>query len=254
MKVNQLIVGIAFLLGLSLAFPARGAADEVVRFRTSDGYLITGTLSGNPGSGRKMGVVLLHMYKNNRQSWQPLVRELDRQGFLSLAIDLRGHGDSRISPTGRDDSARVNNRDIVFFSQMYRDAEAAVRFLVDRQGVDPDKIGMIGASVGCSVLFDAVGRRTFRIRAAVVMTPGRDYLGIPTMAHIMKWPDVPLLILCSKEELYRGAADIFRKLRKRGAALRVYDKKNIHGTNMFGKVEGIDKMIAAWLEEKTQMK
>lgn len=249
-KVLKLIISLIFLLSLTLPLSSMAASGEAVHFKAADGYQITGTLSGNQASSHRRGIVLLHMYKNNRQSWQPLVRELNRQGFVSLAIDLRGHGDSRLSPQGHDDSLRVNSRDAVFFNQMYQDAEAAVKYLVDKQHIPPNRIAMIGASVGCSVLFDAASRGTFPLKATAVMTPGRDYLGIPTMEHIKKWPGVPLLILSSKEESSRGADDIFQVLKEKGAELKTYDEEDIHGTHMFGEIDGIEGMIADWFAQK----
>ena len=87
------------------------------------------------------------------------------------------------------------------------------------------------------------------VAAVVLMTPGKEYLGIPTMGHIKNWPDKPLLILTSSEEQQRGAAAIYAQLKNNGATLRVFEEEDIHGTNMFGEVDDVEQLIADWLAD-----
>ncbi|MBU0480754.1 MAG: alpha/beta fold hydrolase [Proteobacteria bacterium] len=242
--MNKPALKIIFVLltGILCLSKAEAASQKIV-LTAEDGYRITGTLS--PGN-TKVGVVLLHMYKSDRRSWQPLVEELAGHGITTLSIDMRGHGDSRVSPNGDDLSRRVSLKDPKLFNRMHLDAEAAVRHLID-QGIDQDKIGLVGASVGCSVAIHTVAERKVPVSTVVVMTPGKDYLGIPTMDHIVKWTGIPLLILTSREEQDRGAAVIHAGLKNTGATLRVFEEEDIHGTNMFGEVDGVEKMITDWL-------
>ncbi|MBU4263154.1 MAG: alpha/beta fold hydrolase [Proteobacteria bacterium] len=230
--------------------PSGQAATEKVKLTTADGYRIAGILSRPSQGDGRLGVVLLPMYRHIKESWQPLVAELDRRGLVSLAIDMRGHGESRIGPDG-DDSGRVMERDPALFNAMHLDAEAAVRYLIDQAGCR--KIGLVGASVGCSVAIDTAVRAQVPVAAVVVMTPGSDYLGIPTLQQITGWPgDLPLLILSSAEEKERGAEAISRKLAKQRAELVLFDQTNIHGTNMFGRVDGVAERIVNWLNGKLQ--
>ena len=222
------------------------AQPQQVVLVAEDGYNIASTLT-RPATKHKSaaGVVLLHMYRQTKESWQPLVEKLVAQGMTTIVIDLRGHGQSRTTPDGSDGNKRVISRDPQFFNAMYLDAEAAINFLVTKEEIAPEKIALVGASVGCSV---AIKTATINpVAGVVVMTPGRDYLGIPTMEHIQKWVDTPLLILTSKEEANRGAAPIYAKLKNNGAELTVFDEEDIHGTNMFDEVEGVENFITKWL-------
>jgi hypothetical protein len=45
----------------------------------------------------------------------------------------------------------------------------------------------------------------------------------------------------------RGAAHIYRRLQGRNAELRTFPEEDIHGTNMFGAVAGVEELIADWL-------
>ena len=238
-----------FLITVCCCAPSAQAAAEKIKLTAADGYRISGILSRPAQGDGRQGVVLLHMYRQTKESWQPLVAELDRQGLVSLAIDMRGHGESRIGPDGKDDSIRVTNRDPALFNAMHLDAEAAVRYLTGQAGCR--KIGLVGASVGCSVAIDTAVRGQVPVQAVVVMTPGSDYLGIPTLQQSTGWPgDLPLLILSSREEKDRGAEAIFRQLAKQGAELVIFDQTDIHGTNMFGRVDKVAERIVNWLGKK----
>ncbi len=78
---------LGLLAALFLFSPAEAAPEKIVLTAT-DGYQITGTLMKGD---TRAGVVLLHMYRHDRASWQPLIEKLSGRGITSLAIDMRGH-------------------------------------------------------------------------------------------------------------------------------------------------------------------
>jgi pimeloyl-ACP methyl ester carboxylesterase len=227
------------------------AAGKEVRFAARDGQPLA-ALVDLPDTDRNIhvGVVLLPMYRSTKESWRPLVERLTRAGFTCLSLDLRGHGESRYGADGTDLQPRVIARDPQLFNTMYLDAGAAAKWLRDNvPGLR--KMALVGASVGCSVAVQAVTRNAVRVDAVVLMTPGKKYLGVDTMADIRKWPGTPLLIISSEQEKDRGAAAIHAALEKQGARLQLYPQTNIHGTNMFGRVPGVENFIVDWLLGKT---
>ncbi len=238
------------LFGPLFAWPVAAPAMEskLMEVTTEDGVALRVILARGEANNHA-GVVLFHMYQQGKESWEPLLKELTGRGFTCLAMDLRGHGGSRFSSTGEDLSLQVVARDHRLFRDMYKDGETGVRYLIS-QGVDPERIGLVGASVGSSIAIDVTTRRKVPVRAVVVMTPGREYLGIPTMKQIEKWPDLPLLILSSAEEADLGAREIYKTLQTRGAELEIFNQQEIHGTYMFGKVPGVEKLISDWLASK----
>jgi len=74
---------------LAAAVPA--LAQRTVSFPTGDGGLIYGDVYGTG----KRAVVLAHGGRFDRQSWAEQARSLAAAGFLVLAIDFRGEGQSR---------------------------------------------------------------------------------------------------------------------------------------------------------------
>jgi hypothetical protein len=111
-------------------------------------------------------------------------------------------------------------------------------------------VALCGASVGCSVAIYTAVKQKVPVNSVVLMTPGKNYLGVPTMQHIKNWPDLPLLILSSEEESGKGADVIYKKLQNTGAELHLFDDEDIHGTYMFGEVDDVEDLIANWLAEK----
>jgi len=79
----------AFLATLLFAAPT--AAQELVSFPTDDGGLIYADLYGKG----ERGVLLAHGGRFNKESWKKQAPELAKAGFLVLAIDFRGRGQSR---------------------------------------------------------------------------------------------------------------------------------------------------------------
>ena len=85
------------------------------------------------------------------------------------------------------------------------------------------------------------------VDAVVLMTPGKDYLGLDSVKHIRNFGDRYVLMLTSEEERSTGV-EVLAPLAPK-ADVKVYDKTGIHGTHMFGQVAGVEKLIAAFLEK-----
>ena len=118
----------AVLTILVLAGP--GAAQELVSFPTDDGGVVYADLYG---CGER-GVVLAHGGRFTKESWAEQAQALSEAGFLTLAIDFRGRGQSRGG------SGAVPGDDAAYY-----DVLAAVRYL-HRLGAH--RVSVVGASFG----------------------------------------------------------------------------------------------------------
>ncbi len=83
-------------------------------------------------------VVWVHGIDSNRANGLPLLRDLSERGFAALAFDLRGHGESDNVPIGAG-----------FFE--VNDVRGAIDYLVERRGVEPGTILLLGQSFGAAV-------------------------------------------------------------------------------------------------------
>lgn len=151
---------------------------EPVELKTVDGWTLKAQFA--PSTPGKLTLILLHGTGQRKEDWKRLAFPLTRAGYGVMAVDLRGHGDSRVSPSGETliswkklrATARADND----FMDMSRDAEAAVAWLAG-QGVPEDSIGFIGAEVGGSVAIRYAATHT-KVPLVVMLSPG------------MKWQEV----------------------------------------------------------------
>jgi pimeloyl-ACP methyl ester carboxylesterase len=105
-------------------------------FRTTrlEGELVTPSLR-KPSHA----VLLVHGLGGNRQEWMALVDSLRSHDIASLAIDLRGHGESE-GAFPREAPDR--------YGEAVIDVEAGLAWLIDSLGLDPSRIVIVGNSLG----------------------------------------------------------------------------------------------------------
>ena len=129
--------------------PPPAPRSRTVRFKASDGEKVTARYA--PAGRNARGVVLLHEIRGGPDQWDVLVPYLHEAGFATLAPS------SRKSPLE---------------AERLPDALAAIRWLRDRPEVDPDRVGLVGASIGAStaVFAMATGARK-AVDAAVALSP-----------------------------------------------------------------------------------
>jgi pimeloyl-ACP methyl ester carboxylesterase len=215
-----------------------------VNLQTEDGVLIVGDYYPPVGRAIAPPVILLHMYRQDRSTYQPLVNPLHDAGFAVLAIDMRGHGAST-RPNEMNLAERVKNRDAAVFNDMRYDVNAAVDWIRKQSNIDQNKLAIIGASVGCSVAMHYASTNP-EVSAIVCLSPGENYMGLNSVEHIQKIKKTPILLLATEEE--RAAVDT---LSEKGATAKgeILAPGNIHGTRMFGEVKDIESKIVNFLTE-----
>ncbi|MCH7813653.1 MAG: alpha/beta fold hydrolase [Planctomycetes bacterium] len=233
---------VTVLLGAGVC-PAHGP--EPVFFSTEDGLDLVGTYYAPDEGTNAPVVILLHMYRSDRSAWDPILETLHSQGLAVLAIDLRGHGQS-IHPTSMDLKQKVAARDEATFRAMWRDVMAAYAWLTEQPNVDLSRLALVGASVGCSVAIDYAARDR-SVDVVVCMTPGEKYLGVDSRKHIAEYAKHslrPILLLATEKE--RQACDALGKIHK-SADVHIVGPGKVHGTRMFGQIDGIEDQMAEFL-------
>jgi pimeloyl-ACP methyl ester carboxylesterase len=189
----------AILLAAALACagPAFGAglAGDPVTLRAVDGWTLHAVWSraqtGQPTA------ILLHGTGQRKEDWAPLARALTNKGVGWLAIDMRGHGESRTSPSGEVLSWKKlrTTRDANDYQDMTRDAEAGVGYLAG-QGVPEDTIGLIGAEVGGSVAIKYAAVHP-KVPFVILLSPGLSWREVPIVNAIRAYKNRPILMIHS---------------------------------------------------------
>lgn len=118
-------------------------------------------------------LVLIHMMPATKESFQRLAEEFQNLGYESIAIDLRGHGESDGGPEGFSQFSDSEHQKSIL------DLEAAVDYLVKSRKATSDKIVFIGASIGANLSLQYISER-LEFRTAILLSPGLNYRGIKT--------------------------------------------------------------------------
>ncbi|HUW82874.1 MAG TPA: alpha/beta fold hydrolase [Phycisphaerae bacterium] len=247
-----MVATVLFVLipGLS-AVRADEKKPQRVSFKTADGVTIVADYYAPvPQAGQKAPIaILLHMYPADRSSWRDFAMNLSSVGFAVLAIDMRGQGES-IEPADMQLADRYKKRDPTLFRSMHEDVAAAYHWLTRQPDVDRTRFALVGASVGCSVAMD-YARQDASVDVVVCLSPGANYMGINSLAHIRKYGDRPLLLAASEKE--RDAPEALAKSVPR-AVVKIYpmggrDTFGMHGTNLLAHVPELAKLATDTIRE-----
>ncbi len=220
------------LAALAWALPAQ-AADVTLKAR--DGTRLHAVYQ--PVQGASQGVVLVHMLGRSARDWRFLSDRLNRAGFSTLAVDLRGHGANL--PKGGE--APEMTEDLAL--SMVEDVRAAVAFLA---GEGVQEISLVGASIGANLSL-LVAADDPSIRNVVLLSPGMNIHGLDLQGAVGRYGERPLLIAVSEEDRYAARTALVLDAEARGTHhLAIYQGAG-HGTRMLNKAPDLEPLIVSWL-------
>jgi len=214
-----------------------------MQFDTADGLRLFGTVYPVV-SEQPPGLILVHMLGSDRSRWESFARKAQRAGFMCLAYDMRGHGDSSVQDGQSKPFARFSDSD---WAAATGDIEAAKKALLSR-GADPANLAIVGASLGANLaLVYAQGDRD--IQTVIMLSPGLDYKSIRTEPVMKKYPGRPVLLMASEEDTYSARSCAVLKEAAQGySELRGY-AGSAHGTDLLVTEQGATEQILMWLDE-----
>jgi len=162
-----------------------GLAHEEVIVETADDVSVHGWFI--PGRSRRV-LLFFHGNAGNISHRLDSIRQFHDLGLSVLIVDYRGYGESG----GRTTEAGI-----------YRDAEAAWRYLVDIRGLRPEEIIVFGRSLGASVAARLAAQQ--RPLALIVES---SFVSVPAMAQEI-YPWLPVRWL---SRLRHATADYIREV------------------------------------------
>ncbi len=214
---------LAPLAAALLALPA-AASEPVAKpmsFTTPDGFTIHGTLTMPATGPRKHPVVILaHQFHNNRDGWAPLAERLQARGIATLALDLRGHGESADKAKVSDDF--MASAKAVGFDKIPDDLAQAAQWVRHQKGIDGRRVGLAGSSIGAFSVLMAEGQ--IRPQATLALSPAGE----------MAFGDKALDL--AKASLAKGGATlIFASNGDKGAAANAEALRLVPGVAVLAK-------------------
>ena len=128
--------------------------EERITLTTDDGWNLNARYLR--ASENAPTLVLIHGQKNDLNEWKLWYEYLKRYGYGYIAMDLRGHGNSFLTPSGSTTSYKAfatsgsNNE----FNKMNRDVEAALAYL-STNSVTGDRIILAGSILRANLAIKA---------------------------------------------------------------------------------------------------
>lgn len=200
-----------------------------VELIASDGRKIAANLFA--ASQPKGWLLLTHMMPADKESWNEFASFMQEAGYESLAIDLRGHGESDGGPRGYQSFSDDQHR------QSILDLRAGWEFLKSRRAVS-GKTVLVGASIGANLSLQLAAENP-DFKKLVLLSAGFNYRGIDARELIQKLSkDQAVLLATSRDDgdnadQNNALYDLIPSEKKK---LLIYLQGG-HGTNIFGTDE-----------------
>ncbi len=210
-----------------------------VTFPTADGVRLHATWKPAPAGAAAPAVLLVHAFSRERRDVAELADELGARGFSTLAVDLRGHGESVWKGGARIGLSPSLQTSPTAFP---RDVEAACAWLRSRAS----RIGVVGFSLSGNLA--ALATATGWADAGVAVSAYAERL--PALAGSRPTASRGLLVLASEAD--PGRAESARTLDAAGRdpkAVVVFPGA-AHALDLLTFEPGAKKAAIEWLEAR----
>ena len=142
-------------------------------------------------------IVYAHMMPSTKESWENLAENLEELGYIGIAFDLRGHGESDGGPDGYVSFTDEEHQESI------NDLEAATEYLISKGGV-PEKTILIGASISANLSLQYIVKNP-AYKTAILLSTGLNYKGIEAEPLVKQ-------LQCDQKVLFVSSRDDDRTL------------------------------------------
>lgn len=226
-----------FFLVLLLA----GCAALPQYLETADGVKLAHEV--HSAENAKGTVLLLHGLGSNLDEWYYFSRDLNREGWATIAFDFRGHGDS-LEQQGRElDWMKFN---LAARESALRDVEAAAKL------AEPGKpLWLMGSSFGANMAV-RYGAAHPEVSGLVLLSPGLEHAGIEITGNISALNGRPVLLAAAEGDPYAaGSVKYLDEQLGEPKKMLVYEGSDGHGQAMLELIPELKKEIFAWIDRNT---
>jgi len=185
-------------------------------------------------------VLLLNRAGGDRHAYDSTAASLARIGIASLRLDLRGHGES----TNRGRFVPFAPGMGTLLEGTPDDVVTGLRWLARRSGIDPNHLGLVGASYSGE----------YAIRAAQSGTGARVYAMLSPgslSSESIRWLDAQRrrwLFVASRNERTQATRDVIADVLTNSRLADVWLwEPEAHATQLLAVVPELPTLLAAWL-------
>lgn len=182
-------------------------------------------------------VLLMHQNNGRRRDWNPLIPALLEAGYVALAVDLRGFGETG-GPRG--------------FSIAPEDTQDWLAYLQGAEGVDPARTATIGASIGSNLALVGCSVNEACV-TAVALSPGLNYFNVLPEPELVDGGLSKKSALLITAQTDRESATGVKQMVTNATGeigVRIYTG-GTHGTTLFlTNSDTLIPLIVNWLDEK----
>jgi len=215
---------------------------EKISFTTTDKIKIAGNLYGVQNA---IGfLILAPMMPSTKESYDDLAQRFQNLGYESLAIDLRGHGESDAGPDGYLKFSDNEHQKSIL------DLQAAADYLVKERQATSGKIIFIGASISANLALQYISEHQ-EFKTAILLSAGLNYRGIKTEPSIKNLKAGQKVFFVSSRDdngdseenqtlFDLTSSDIFKKI-------KIYDTGG-HGTDIFKSQPDLMGLIVEFIK------
>jgi len=198
----------------------------------------------------KFVVLLLHMMPATKESFKEFEEILKENNFSSLAIDLRGHGESKLTLEGKSlDYRYFSDKD---HQKSIYDLKAASEFLI-KEGFKRKFQYLVGASIGANLALEFASLYP-EIKKIVLISCGLNYRGLATLPFLKKLrKDQQILFIASYKDwyAYQSSKKLFSQCQNlKIKCKKIFLKEEGHGTDLFKEKKDLYQEIVNFLKEK----
>lgn len=225
--------------------------ESEVSFKSQDGWTLHGNLylpDLPEGAPKAPGVVFLHGYHHEQQTWYDLAREVVKTGKFAIIFDVRGNRKSINEGKGKQGVDLPQSE----LAKIYLDAKAAVDLLASQNAVDSNRLAIVAGTAACNqAVRAAIGDS--RIKTIVALS---FYSPDPDVKEFLTSNDVPLLLTANLSDLNADGGsltettkEVYKLSKSKETQLLLFEDAG-RGTNMLDEKPEVRPMIVRWLDEK----
>ena len=198
-KYFKLILFLFLVFLFSFAqFIAEGVAEETVDITTDDSQKLKSTYFA-PTTPNAPGVILLPDTRCDRMNFGSIPRKLNEAGFAVLVMDLRYKDIIAKTKSRKDAISTIQKQDLMALVKY--DAKSGIRFLSSKNEVDPERIALIGTSLGSRI--GIISGVEYDLKALVLISLSGE-VAFPSYKPIKQilsdYGEKPILFMTAKKD------------------------------------------------------